>query len=304
MYVEMDRMDDDLTNLLFHRLSRKILDGDVLDGNITQIESDQLMNLYENMINGFIDYPSIRIMYHELNDEMLPLVTDNIALESLLNDEDFDKKKSEYGFTPYHTKENVRSIIDNLVQIRTRFGTYTVTEAMYQTFMNKFKSALELMIPEVIKQMTMIEIILSNNKYAYLDIKYDNFGYVLEDKKRTHFGIDWNGNMFDNRYFYVYALDWESGLSKIDDGDTPYYWRLEDLYNIKMPIKIHVDFDMNRLQSPLINYPPVNLANLAQLIPQGVIDIITYPRHWFYIEFKDRDFKNLDEIKKDIMRTA
>jgi len=301
MYIEMQRFSGDLTDLLFHKLPRKILDKMVLDEEITADQSDQIMDLYEHMINRTMKHKHYNIgIYTKLDDKMFTLMDDS-EFQKFIESPDFDIKKVDIGFSNNDSKMYVGQVITDLKKIRDRFGKYTVTKDMYDNFSKKFKNALEMMIPEVIIQMSMIEIVLLKNNYYYRDMKYDNFAYVLEDERRKHLGIDWNNNKFDNRYFYVYLLDWDSGLeiSTEDFYKVIYSKEIQDLYNLKniKRISIHGQYSINNIQGPLIRYPVELLSKIA---PQEVIEIITHQDPWFELNFIERNFNDLDTIQKHL----
>ena len=82
----------------------------------------------------------------------------------------------------------------------------------YIVFINELTKVISSIINAIKQQVYMLQTLLTKIGLFFDSVKFDNYAYVLSDKKIKHLGVNWKGNKIFNKYFYVSFIDWNSGL--------------------------------------------------------------------------------------------
>lgn len=91
--------------------------------------------------------------------------------------------------------------------------TFKLYETVIREFMNDIHSVYNMLYNEI----TRVNVKLADIGYFYNDRKFDNYGYKLVDHLLMDDYRTPNVPMYNNKYLYIYILDWEGGLSDHDD---------------------------------------------------------------------------------------
>ena len=128
-----------------------------------------------------------------------------------------------------------------------------ITLELYDKFINNLIIEWNIYHPIIIKEIIKVLLKLIELKYNYNDIKFDNFAYKLSDTIiKTDYRQENVPKIF-NKYFYVYILDPDSGLSPIlKPYNTLDYSFKFDTDEIKDKINYH-DFEFNKFKNIYIN---------------------------------------------------
>lgn len=160
---------------------------------------------------------------------------------------------------PKTSKNTIESSIPPVVE------NSDVTIELYDKFINELTNELNVILPEINKQIAMIELVLYNLGYEYVDDKFDNFGYILSDNVIEHLAV-WKANKFFNKYVYVYVIDWDSGLFERNEYRT--IKNILDIYNNKAITYFGVNGQYSINNIGFVNKYYVKLDDLKQNIKQ------------------------------------
>lgn len=228
-YVEMERFNGDITDMLFKYLSKYIIKKyfnenfqcskdvqtdlyDLFRASIPMTMGNPMeMNVYlDKTAKYFFEYPNeietFEKLYNSFDEEKID------SMEFI----EFNNIK----IPSYNTPSEIRQSVNRLKKIRKRFKNSKLTEKIYSKFIKYLSNEINFLMPEISKQIFMIKYKLLSAGYTYLDNKLDNYVFKISTEQYEHFGIEFKNNcLFDDKYFYVYVIDWDSGLFKINDED-------------------------------------------------------------------------------------
>ena len=226
-YTTMQKLDGDITSIFFNLFPKNILEKMVKEEIINEKQKKDLFSIFEGKIAYTIsNSKSFNGLY---NNELTFDFLHGSEIFELYLDYLRENPKSIYERTDITIKEkNYEKIYNNnfnetgriygiQMQILKKIKEITnITLELYNSFMNKlidmWKKYYERIITEIIK----LKLILIGLGYAYEDNKFDNYGYILSNEKIMDDYRNCVPQIFD-KYLYIYFLDPDSGLIKIDN---------------------------------------------------------------------------------------
>ena len=280
VYTEMERFDGDVTDLLLHMLPKEIIKT---MGFSEQIQDDILF-IYETMIPRTegrqieLSWFDESIFYFYKNPNELQNLT--------------DINKNQYGIKKWIRLEDVKEYIDSFSKVVNKLGKSQVTLDQYKLFMNNLNDQLIIMIPEVTKQIFMLQYRLYELGYAYSDMKYDNFGFTLSDTQKEYLGVNFINNEFNGKYYYIHILDWGSGFFNSDDYTQT---GLLKLFNSTELLGIHGQYSLKPINRKLLE----SFDFLNDYFSKEIIKIITNSFE-FNFDFPKKNFTTIDQIVSEI----
>jgi hypothetical protein len=270
-YTEMERFNGDLTDLIMHLLPKEILNRMGLSEDL----KDDILFIYEAMIPKTSDREFFLRHFDNASMYLYEHPTANIS--EIPN------------FPAWKSEKNIKEEVQMFDKLSKRLHKSDVTYDQYKRFINRLIDELKRMIPEITKQIFMLQYELDRLGYHYGDYKYDNFGFTLSDKPKEHLGITWTNNKFYGRYYYVHILDWGSGLSKGVDNPIRYY-------NETQLFSVHGQYNLRTISDHIMN----RIDGLDKYFPKEIINIITSDFKTEY-DFPKKNFTTMDEIRQDIV---
>jgi hypothetical protein len=181
----------------------KFGDGKVLDVNYINSK----FPLFPTIINTTNIENNTYIVMQKLNGDITSIFFNLIPNQILDNDMYREQKDNIYKLFRLKLKDYL-SLSDEIKDIK------TVSFKLYDKFMMNLLELWELYYPIIIKEMIRIKLLLFTLGYQYYDNKFDNYGYILSDTPNHEL----SPKLFD-KYFHVYFIDWESGLSPVNKND-------------------------------------------------------------------------------------
>ena len=257
-YIEMEKFNGDVTQLLFEILPKEILKTrDLSEDNkklfydiffsmipktvslesfIQRIYVEPLNNyLYQNQdeLSEIIKIDKCNNKLELLKDtekENLKIQYDSKKINSIIYYSKFSEINNKYNnikMNKYRGKDNK---LYNINPYNNKFKDYidnlkiiesiNINYEEYESFIKAFETELFKILETVRQQITRINILLSIIGLTYSDPKIDNYGFILLDTNKTHLGINWTNNNFYGKFIFITLLDWESGLSKFNESDS------------------------------------------------------------------------------------
>jgi hypothetical protein len=238
-YIEMDRFNGDVTDLLTRKIPIDIIDSMVLNNGI----KDHLVKLFYYKIHST---KGLNISFFDFDPTNIYIIKNKLPVPK--NQEEYDKiRKSSIPFDIFIQKNE---IYNNFVN---EFRNSPLTHAIYADFINRYIQSLQQILPTINEQIFMLRYKLYQQNYQYRDQKFDNYAYSLEDNDIEYMGIGWKQrNRYQSKYFYIHILDWDSGLFPIENErdiemcrKMVLEWDSDIFKNIK---KREVDECMNKIK--------------------------------------------------------
>ena len=230
-YCTMQKLDGDITNIYFN-LFPKIALKNIIDNElINEKQKETLFDLFLGKCN-----------YTMQNSKDLSIFLNKIIFDCLIDPEIYDLyiqylesnpqvinknsnftiKGNEYNnIYNFNIDMTIESFNDskNILDKIKKFSDISLE--LYDKFMNELIKLWESYHEIIIKEIIKIKLVLLKLGYCYEDNKYDNFGYILSNIPIDDFRRFKAPRIF-GKYLYVYFLDWESGFSKISNGNEEY----------------------------------------------------------------------------------
>jgi sRNA-binding regulator protein Hfq len=129
-----------------------------------------------------------------------------------------------------HTKISMTNF-EQLMNNIDKNSNFTVS--IYDEFITNLIAQWNILFPVVTKEIIRLCYELSKLSYVFHDFKLDNFGYKLESKLIDNDFRNKDIIKLFEKYFYIYFLDWDSGLFLISEANDlkNYYKKLTMYYN-------------------------------------------------------------------------
>jgi hypothetical protein len=267
-YIEMEKFDGDVTDLLLHKSINIILK----QININDQQRSDIKFLY-NAMTPYTTLPQ----------------GPNFWM---------------YNFTYLPNDSTIQETIksENFIDLANRLKNSTITSNMYDLFFNHLQDFLTKIIPEVTKQIFMLRYSLIKLGFEYNDNKYDNYAYDLLDYKKNYLEINWSNNKFNNINFYIHIIDWDSGLFKIEQDEEEIKWSQDKLiryFNNTELFSIHGQYSLRTINKKLVTSDsPLK----SHFLPE-IFKIISKDYGFDDNQLPKFSFKSLDEIKEYIVKS-
>lgn len=143
----------------------------------------------------------------------------------------------------------------------------------YNTFIKKLIVSIPILIENCIKQIFYLQHKLIENNGYFIDLKFDNYVVSIENKKRKHFGIYFNNKLDDNLYYYIYIIDWDSGLKIINTEDDYRYGLLFIIKNFIEMQKIN-KLEFYCKKNIYLGYENIKLLKNIKIINKDIFNKI------------------------------
>jgi len=214
--TEMQRLNGNVTDLLFVELPKYILNSMQIDPNT----KDDILFIFDNMIQES-SKPKLTVKVSSLHVHLYNKPQKQQTLRTLCNAKK-NKPKAFDGFTipANYNFDKIMGCLKNLSAIENKLFDSTLTLEIFNTFFRLFNEKLHEVLPEICKQITKIQLLLLQFGKTYIDCKLDNFAFNLTSEDKMHLGVKWSNNKFFDKLFNIYAIDWDSGLVDIDNKNN------------------------------------------------------------------------------------
>ena len=243
-YLEMEKLDGDLTKLIFKILMKKSIDESIDESEHSkrvsleyfldkflipktksiEKEKDMLnineisLYLYKNK-EKLVHFFMLLLFYQQnpKNKENKYLQLDFDFLDGNIITERFYNGLSYTEVINYlHLLTTNELNIKYLEEINKN-----ISLEILERFLDTFKKNIDIYIPEIINQINFLQDHLFSNNYIYQDFKLDNFGYKLKDSNKINLSgkehtIDENFKV-NGKYIHIHILDIESGLFQTNE---------------------------------------------------------------------------------------
>lgn len=283
---------------------------------INEEEKDNLLNIFEGKI--FSNEKISKILYHFYDNELtFDYLHDSEIFhmyieylkanpESINKSTDIIIKSKTYNNYNYNIKKTMeeyeknKKILEKIKKI-----TQNISFKLYDDFMKElikmWGDYYEIIIKEIIK----IKVILYELGYSHRDNKFDNLGYILSVTPILNDFRNYIAPKIFNQYLYVYFLDQDSSLDKIDIKNKLIVGYKEEV--IKEIINdvnkslssyyVNGQFSITNINHSVL--PRINF-NLELLGINHEVRKILETEYNFDTSRFNHTFTNIDEIKKFI----
>jgi hypothetical protein len=302
-YIEMEKLDGDVTEFLFNVLGDMVLD----ELEYTEPVKELIQKLHQLKTSRTIGdtFPSGFSQFNKNYLELFDKRVEHLALD----DNAFQQLKGEYNLPSWITQEHLTKMFGGFSALKDFYKMNSdlfrnVTYGQYDAYIKALTEKIENIIPMITQQILALGKILLDVGYYYVDFKYDNFGYTLENEQREHLGINWKNNKIGDKFLYLYGLDWSSGLyncGKITEfnryGCDGEFNKFIKLYNNTELMAINGQYSLTRgFERAIISEP---FDQLRTHFSDEFIKIIT-TKYLPEFNFDKFTFTTLDEILDNI----
>ncbi|VBB18251.1 hypothetical protein YASMINEVIRUS_714, partial [Yasminevirus sp. GU-2018] len=291
-FIEMDRLDGDVTDLLMDLLPKQIMSHFVEKSIVTKTEGDDLLRLLTLKMPSTFPSEKIGLNFRGLTPiirlvlenrlEGKPLPKTDIELQKL-----FDTLKVDDYSRSYLTVEDVIKVVKKFDDFVSEFKESIVSFRTYEAFIKEYLIELAKLVDVVNDQILLLNLFLLKANYVYNDNKYDNYGFRLSTTRENYLGVDWNDkNKIGDSYFYVNVLDWESGLRSVNPAPNSSFssgkseneeeverWIKFYLAGFNLHFSVHGQYNIRRLNEGVINEDQESLFAKYD-VPKDIIGIM------------------------------
>ena len=232
-YTEMDKLEGDLTQLLFEKVLNNVIDELVGYSYTNKLYLKYFLHNYlipKTILKNKIYYDKISLYTLKNPDKIYSLF---IQIMKYQQDKSLFEKKNitlnfnfsdgtiiDHYFTNGISYSEISKFIyqivyyQNNIKLLQQINQYITLEIFIQ-FKTNFEEKLNELIPLISSQIKQLRLSLYKNNYQYIDNKLDNYGYKLEDSPKN---IQ-DELKIEGKYIHIYILDIGSGLSKFKDNE-------------------------------------------------------------------------------------
>ena len=196
-YYEMERFKFDITQLLYEDLLKK---------SITEYCNENSINLSED------DKQKVYNIFHLL----LP--------------------KTQGVINIYILRENSEKSIELLYKLLEEYIPLNFNKDDYNNIINYYLNKMLDLGHRIIEQIVLLQNYCFDFNIKLNDLKFDNFGVIFKDRNDLYFGNTLKSNEYYEKYFFVYALDYESAVS-INKENLPEEEKTKHVETIKDLLK-------------------------------------------------------------------
>ncbi len=219
IYIEMEKFDGDLTQLLYEILPKYILENMVKEDKITQDKINKYYELFQMMITKtnnelpqiYCDNPIILYLIKNISflPEVMCIAKENWKTYVKNNYRDVEYKK----FNGLEVGKNVSDIenqIKTYKKLERFFSDDIIKHELYFEFIEEYKKQFGQIFESCKKQVLRLELLLLKFGLTYTDMTLDNYAYRLSETNISHLDKMWNSNsIFGDKYLFVSILDWD-----------------------------------------------------------------------------------------------
>ena len=274
-YITMEKLDGDITKLFFTLIPQMILNKMIDAKEISEDQKQNILYLFNGKIHHTLpsEADNIIIQYQEIS----PFLS-KIEFNCIYDPDTFTEYKQylksmpkrleyNYEFTikGVHYTERYLSTIEEIEDKKNKIdklkSIQNISFDMYNSFMSNVYEIIRMYYPIIMKEIAKISYELIKMGYEYRDTKFDNFGFKLSISHIEKLRHYMSPKILD-KYFYVYFLDWDSGLKQIEPPDTPDHmiYKLIDDFNYS-DIRYLVNGD-NKLRDLNIKLPITKYSDI------------------------------------------
>ena len=229
-YTTMQKLDGDITSIFFNLFPKIILAKMLNKKIITEEQKENILIIFEGKIsntmnnsksfNGLYDNELtfdylhdfdvffIYIEYLRANPESINKTTIITIKGKTYEKYNFDIQRT---IKRYEDQKQLLKKIQKIMQ--------NITYKLYDNFMKELTEMWNNYYEIITKEIIKIKLILQERQYRYIDNKLDNYGYILSVTPKMDDYRNFHAPKIFNQYLYVYLLDPDSGLLKIEDSN-------------------------------------------------------------------------------------
>lgn len=240
MYVKMQRLNGSLADFYRKFLPNVVLERLINERKITDNEKINIIKLFEMKKEYTLGSNEFKWQKFKCSEFHVKCLTDNEFFDKAENEikkinldvyQDKDISLIIDGKQYSYKKQYGMTLRDDINKISKQFDLISAyvdemkLDCDYDKYMLFIKELFDeytwnhqLIVTEILK----IRFKLLDYGFYYIDNQYDNYGYILSEHPLDDYrGI--NVPIIFDKYFYVYFLDWDSGLSqRIEKNDDDY----------------------------------------------------------------------------------
>jgi len=303
----MQKLDGDITNLFFNIFPKIILGNMLKKGIINEEQKDNLFKIFEGKIFysnynskalyqfynneltfDFLLDPEIFCMYIDyLNKNRQSINTrTNIIIKSKTYNNIFNHNITNTT-KEYEQSKKILEKIKKIIQ--------NISFKLYDDFMKELTKMWSDYYEIIIKEMIKIILILYELGYCYEDEKFDNFGYILSVTPILNDFRNYRAPKIFNQYLYVYFLDQDSGLYKINNNREEVIKQI--INNVNTSLSSYVVNGQFPITSINHSVLPIITYDLELLGINDEVKKILETDYDFDTSRFNNTFTNIDEIK-------
>ena len=243
---------DDENKIVYYKMEK-------FNYDVTQFIYEKIFNVciteYCNTKNIKINKVKLYEIFHILMPKAKNIIFIRDYIDKLF---EFD-----YSDDSNDNKDNIKLCIQTLIDY---FLPLQFTYYDYVEIIKFFTLKMDIIIKSILNQIKILQIKLFDFNIFLQDLKFDNFAIKLTQTNEKYLGENLDDNKYLNNYFYVYVIDYESGISlnMTDYTDETRQKHIKYIENSLSWSKYH----QYSLQQLKINYliDESNLNNLLKLI--------------------------------------
>lgn len=298
-FIEMERFDGDVTDLLMHILPKMCISLMNLDENdakdLIQIFEYKLPSTIQDPRLGLRFYftPIIRHIIKNLNEHGVPDTQEDLARIA---------QKEDIKLDSWIKINDIQNTVKTFRSFVTKFSTSKLTSKIYNDFINLYITVLNKYIPMINEQMFVLRYRLLETGHVYKDDKFDNFAFTFADQNTEYMNIRWGErNKIGDKYFFLHILDWESGLFKHDPSSQYEKERILKNYiqDEAISMSVHGQYTMHKLNQRVTGLENSDLF-LNHGVSAEVLKILSTEINYTVIPENKPNFETLEDAMKFI----
>lgn len=264
-YTIMKKLDGDITSIFFTIIPQIVLKKMEVSNKV----KCDLLKIFKYKVPSTTNSKQIMLGYLQYKFLSDSKYTEKITetITSIGEDKNIyiDDKifKNNIDNLDYFITTTDREMYNNLLELHKVFADIdsSINEDLYDEFINLIFSEINKIYHTLIKEVIRVQYYLTTKNFRYVDYKFDNFGFILSDEIIADYITDKNTKLF-NKNFYVYILDWRSGLIKITDEYEKMYY-INDLikkYNDGLPYYVNGQYSLTNFNQNIMSFYSVELT--------------------------------------------
>ena len=237
---------------------------------------------------------NLYIQYLQENPKSINKITEITIKGKIYEMQNYDIKETQ---KKYETQKKIIEIIKKIKNL---------SFELYNSFMIELIEMLNNYYEIIMKEIIKIKFKLYELNYKYKDNKFDNYGYILSNEPKINDYRTSNVPKIFDQYFYIYILDPDSGLYKIEDSndlEVEKKWLIEDVNEGMKKYSIFGQYNITRINSSVINSNIKNETLNLLGLNDDMIKILDTD-YTFDIDKFTHNFTNIDELKGFVYTTV
>ena len=308
-YTTMQKLDGDITSIFFNlipkiilakMLNKKIINEEqkenlliIFEGKIsnTMNNSKSFKGLYDNELTfdylHDFDVFFIYIEYLRANPESINKTTKITIKGKTYEKYNFDIQQT---IKRYEEQKQLLKKIQKIMQ--------NITFELYEKFMKELTEMWNNYYEIITKEIIKIKLILQKIHYRYFDNKLDNYGYILSVTPIIDDYRNFKAPKIFNQYLYVYLLDPDSGLYKIEDQLDLEQKLIREINSGMRYNSVNGQYPITRINDSVLPWNAEDIdLDLKLLGLNDDVKKILETTYTFDIARFTHNFTNIDEIK-------